>query len=392
MREGGERVEREGSGATGWEEVASLAGRMENENDDADNSLKTDFEMYLATVGEVDLDDIRREISKYTDKIEEEKLERIYDEWTVNPESSAKSAVEYFAELFEVEPVPDFKFASKDESDGKQTESGGSCQNNEDGVSIVINQDGSDEDDVVFRIATLGHEMWHARQRMMAKTADEKRGALYRYNIDNYIKLEVSPGLYKKQLVEAEAYAVQEVISGLLTEHEKRINAPRWNAVEDALRPERIKEVVYTAMENFSEKSFLDTMEVSGLEELGEAYKKDLVKVVTNAVGYFSGLLGDESYKVEKMDWRNGIGADVEEKKVLLNPDWAQNQECNKMLAMTANVVYWLHGAEKRYNSDDKKGIIYRYGERIGKDVLKAESSAFADAINTRLKDDNFYL
>lgn len=384
MKEGGERVEREGDENTGWESVAELAGKMDSE----EKASKSDFEMYLATVGEVDAEDVALEVRKYTDKIERGELEKIYDEWAADPEEGASLAVKYFTELFEVEPAPRFDFVSKDELDAEQeVDSGGSYQDDEEGGIIFIDEDGSDEDDVRFRIAVIGHEMWHARQYRMAKIVDDERGSLYRYNIDNYIEKSDSPGLYKEQLVEAEAYAVGKTISDLLAEHEREVNASRWAEVEEALKPEKIKEVVDGVMRGFSKKSFLSAVGVSGLDELEENYRNDLVEVVDGIVRYFSGLLGGGPYEVEEIGWRQGIGADVEERRILLNLEWAQEQKCNEMIAMTANILYWLCGAEKRCDLDDKRGRIYRYGERVGKDVLRAESSAFAEAFKMKIEE-----
>ncbi|MDO4746989.1 MAG: hypothetical protein Q4A70_01420 [Candidatus Saccharibacteria bacterium] len=55
-------------------------------------------------------------------------------------------------------------------------------------------------------IDMLSHELWHAKQQELIQEGEE--GKIYDDNFNNYIKPEENPELYKKQIVEAEAYEI----------------------------------------------------------------------------------------------------------------------------------------------------------------------------------------
>ncbi len=60
-------------------------------------------------------------------------------------------------------------------------------------------------------IKTVAHEIWHVYQRMKARYQKTYKDYLYcfNFNVENYIKGELSEKCYEKQLVEAEAFAFE---------------------------------------------------------------------------------------------------------------------------------------------------------------------------------------
>lgn len=108
----------------------------------------------------------------------------------------------------------------EDEQDGLQGDDRDGLQGEidyENRTLMLFNRFFNRENRAVAR-ETIAHEMWHFYQREQAEKGTE-RGKLYQANFEHLFPSDGDEVMYKKQLVEHEAYAFNEVYGSLYRKH-----------------------------------------------------------------------------------------------------------------------------------------------------------------------------
>lgn len=295
MREGGERVEREGSGATGWESVAELASQAHDESQE----LKDDTEAVIAVEDETDEAEeneleraeiekrfrreaftdvsskqIERTIEKFVDSIDGDKLLDL-QQAVAEDLQGVEAAEEYFTELLGLKMKP----ALKEKKLPGSTLAICSADLNHDVPDVIFCDRDKLQGDTEQFVLTLAHENWHSFQNQEIRgwrnhtdtSTHGWRAGIYAYNNANYIRSEDDLYGYRNQLLEAEAYTFEDKLKVKMRNAKiLRMAKEHPEIYSDENMPE-IEQEMQKVFQDFDVKPFLEKM---GTKTLGEFFEK----------------------------------------------------------------------------------------------------------------------
>lgn len=154
-----------------------------------------------------------------------------------------KELRDWLADMFFIEP-PELEFRPT-------RDSGAAGEFQPDNYKIILYYDprrsktGNLDD-----LNTIAHEMWHARQRILADYGNDARSDVYNYNFNCYYSADDSEDIYGKQVIEHEAFYFGDTVEKYFENHLEKgqdvvtafqrafrsKNSPRLNVVDGFLQ------------------------------------------------------------------------------------------------------------------------------------------------------------
>ncbi len=199
-----------------WENTMFPSDEMRKVRDEWAESVRKREKLQAEVFDEVDHFQAIREVRPYANRITMEDANKVVRQ-NINLETKKQrdradeNMVKYFAEILDLEYVPDVKYVY----DPKSRRAGRMIRDEKTRLPNVVelNRAIVDGSDLRSTIGVLGHELWHAKQMEMeakfmsgeGNSKESARAELYHYNMQNYVKPEMDMVQYREQLNEVEA-------------------------------------------------------------------------------------------------------------------------------------------------------------------------------------------
>lgn len=307
MATGGEVVNQGGDESTGWEEVAALASQAPDSNQElavgalSDKSVSAEQDdaqarerLYDAAVfTNVDTRKLNEYIREYIEPIDLKELNQLRENMQGDTERGLELAEDYFVDLFDLKNRPEVLF--DDLADGRSSECSMGPVTDTIGVSNEFN---GNTDRLLM---ALVHENWHSLQHEQIREAmasikrgedvDDVHVVLYMHNKLHYIRPEDDIAGYMTQLIEREAYAIENAFGKKLREADKMAEDEEFIEQHPEIYGDEnlvgIRKEIGAALDGKDIKSLLDGARVESMGEFLELGND----IESNAQRYTDGLV-----------------------------------------------------------------------------------------------------